>query len=98
MSGDQDRAAAGVGDAADRSQAEHFIHVLSENCAEIDRRIAKYQTAMMRYESRRQHNEVQRCRRMIRGEESDRGRLEWMIAALHKRFSVDRRERVSSAR
>jgi hypothetical protein len=35
---------------------------------------------------------------MIRGEESDRGRLEWMIVALHKRFSGDRRERVASAR
>ncbi|MGB9303289.1 MAG: hypothetical protein WCB92_06310 [Mycobacterium sp.] len=53
-----DQAAAAAVEAADRSQAEYYLRVLSEHCAESGRRIAKYLAAMAGYESRGQLDHV----------------------------------------
>ena len=82
----RDDPAIAAAEAADRTQAEYFLAVLSESSGEIDRRIAKRQQAMTRYETRRRVGEARPCRRMIRNEEYGRQRLEWMIAALYRRF------------
>ena len=81
-----DQVAAAAAEAADRRQAEYYLRVLSQECLQIHRRIAKYQAATARYESRGGVDDARRCRRMIRKEEHDRDRLEGMIAALHLRF------------
>jgi hypothetical protein len=60
--------------------------LLIENCAEIDDRVAKCQSAMAAFESRGRHNDVRRCRQLIRAQEHERRGIERMIAALHRRF------------
>jgi hypothetical protein len=80
-----DKAAAA--EAANRSQGRYFLRVLNEHCVEIDRRIAKYQAEVTKYESRGSVDHACRCRRMIRSEERDRQQVDWMIDALHRRFT-----------
>jgi hypothetical protein len=78
--------AAMTAEAADRLQGEYYLRLLIEWCEQIDRRIAKYQRPMSRYQSHGYADEVRCCRRMIRVEQYEQDRLKWMIAAPHRQF------------
>ncbi len=82
----EDEIAGSGAEAADRRQAQYFLGMLSWSCVEVDRRIAKYEAAMASYEARGRVDDSRRCRRLVRAEERDRQELEWMIAALQRRF------------
>jgi hypothetical protein len=60
--------------------------VLTDTRREIDRQIAKHQTAMARNQTRGNADYARSFRRMIRMEEQDRRILERMISNLLQRF------------
>jgi hypothetical protein len=72
--------------AADLQQAEYFRLLLTECCAEIDRRIGKYHDALARCQARGNTDDARRLRRTLRAEERERQSLERMLAALRQRF------------
>jgi hypothetical protein len=77
--------------APDRLQADYYRSLLNERCAEIDRRIAKYQTLLTRHQAGGNDDEIRRLRRMIRIEDHERQTLNRLLKALNRRFGRPRK-------
>lgn len=86
-SGDADPSAP---DAADRSQADYFMRLLSQNRRLTEQRLEDYQKAIIAAQAAGDVEAVCNFRRMARIEEQDRDSLDGMLDKLRRRFARPR--------
>ncbi|GAA4535174.1 hypothetical protein GCM10023161_08260 [Mycobacterium paraffinicum] len=74
-------------DAADHSQADYFVRLLSQNRRLIEHRLDDYQKAIVAAQANGDVDAVCNLRRMARIEEQDRDNLDGMLEKLRRRFA-----------